>query len=334
MTHISYNKKLTELARRLRNNSTLGEIMLWKRLSGKKCCGLQFNRQKPLGKYIVDFYCKSANLVIEIDGSSHNDEQVRHKDKQRQADLESMGLTVLRFTEGEARNSNDNILKAIEYFIEVTNPPNPLFKGEKYAPNPLFKGEKYAPNPLFKGEENQANYLFKGKGNLLKHIYLCGFMGSGKTTVGLQLAKKLNYVFLDTDSLIEKKETKKIHEIFEKFGESKFRKLENAVIKEILASKEKIVIALGGGSLIRKENLKLIKKNGFLIYLKTELKTISKRIPSDPSRPLLKEASLESLFAIRQPSYEKADFIVETDRKSPAEIVETICSHFRIKSNR
>jgi shikimate kinase len=192
----------------------------------------------------------------------------------------------------------------------------------------------YCNNLLFKGEENQANHLFKGKENLPQHIYLCGFMGSGKSTVGSKLAKKLNYVFLDTDSMIEKKENTKIREIFEKSGESKFRKLENAVIKEVIASKEKIVAALGGGSLIRKENLKLIKKNGFLIYLKTELKTIRKRIPSDPERPLLKEASPESLFAIRQPSYEKADFIVETDRKSPAEIVETICSHFRIISKR
>lgn len=84
----------------------MGEILLWKQLSARKCCGLQFNRQKPLGKYIVDFYCKAVNLVIEIDGYRHRFENIYKKDISRQKDLEAMGLTVLRFSEGEALNKH------------------------------------------------------------------------------------------------------------------------------------------------------------------------------------------------------------------------------------
>lgn len=294
MSHIPYKKNLNEFARKLRKNSTIGEILLWKRLSGRKFCGLQFNRQKPLGKYIVDFYCKSMNLVIEIDGYSHGFEEVHQKDISKQADLESMGLTVLRFSENEVRNNIDNVLRTIEAFVQTHNPPNPLFKGEE---------------------------------NLPHHIYLCGFMGSGKTTIASLLADKLNYIFLDTDQLIQEKENKKIREIFESEGETRFRELENEVLKEVIASQNKTVVALGGGSLIRKQNQASVKKDGFLIYLKTDLQTISTRIASDPARPLLKEASLESLFDLRKPGYEGADLVFETLHETPEETAEALFLH-------
>ena len=172
------------------------------------------------------------------------------------------------------------------------------------------------PNPLFKGEEN-----------LPQHIYLCGFMGSGKTTVASLLADKLNYIFLDTDQLIQEKENKKIREIFESEGETRFRELENEVLKEVIASQNKTVVALGGGSLIRKQNQASVKKDGFLIYLKTDLHTISARIASDPARPLLKEASLESLFDLRKPGYEGADLVFETLHETPEETAEALFLH-------
>ncbi len=154
-------------------------------------------------------------------------------------------------------------------------------------------------------------------------------MGSGKTTIGELLAQKINYGFLDTDRMIEEKENSSIRDIFENAGEVRFRELENSAIRQTVVSEKKLVVSLGGGSLIRKENLKLVKNHGFLIYLETGLDTVRKRIPADPARPLLKDAPLEKLFSIRRSSYEKADLTVPTDHKTPAEIVEIICSSFQ-----
>ncbi len=119
METVPYNKNLKKVSRKLRKNSTLGEALLWRYLSGRKCFGLQFNRQKPLGKYVVDFYCKAMKIVIEVDGYSHGLKEVYEKDISRQRDLEAMGLTVLRFTEGEVRNKTDSVLQAIEAFVQA-----------------------------------------------------------------------------------------------------------------------------------------------------------------------------------------------------------------------
>ena len=79
--------------------------------------GYTFNRQKPLNRYIVDFYCKPLNLVIEVDGGYHEAETQKIKDKERQQVLENMGLNFLRFTDSEVRKDIDNVLKAIENYI-------------------------------------------------------------------------------------------------------------------------------------------------------------------------------------------------------------------------
>ncbi|MCW3071865.1 MAG: hypothetical protein JWO44_1755 [Bacteroidetes bacterium] len=89
--------------------------------------GYKFNRQKPLGNYIADFYCKALNLVIEVDGSSHDNKQ--YEDLIRQKKLEAMGLTVLRFTNLQVKEDMNNVLRAIESWINESNPPDPLFKG-------------------------------------------------------------------------------------------------------------------------------------------------------------------------------------------------------------
>lgn len=87
-----YNQELKPLARNLRNQSTKTEIMLWNHLKARQLKGYQFNRQKPLGNYIVDFLCKKLNLVIEIDGASHTDKT--ESDMKKQVYLNSIGLTV------------------------------------------------------------------------------------------------------------------------------------------------------------------------------------------------------------------------------------------------
>lgn len=89
---IPYNPRLKELAKKLRKQGILSEVLLWKELKGKKLLGYDFHRQKPIDEYIVDFYCAELNIVIEIDGSSHNDKF--ENDIIRQNKLEELGLTV------------------------------------------------------------------------------------------------------------------------------------------------------------------------------------------------------------------------------------------------
>jgi very-short-patch-repair endonuclease len=119
MRFIPYNTDLKEFSRQLRNNSTRGEVMLWKKLRVGQMMGYTFNRQKPLGNYIVDFYCKPLNLVIEIDGGSHHIEDIIVKDAERQAILERMGLHLLRFTEKRVRFELPYVVLDIQRHIEA-----------------------------------------------------------------------------------------------------------------------------------------------------------------------------------------------------------------------
>lgn len=114
---IHYNPKLKQLARELRNNSTLSEVLLWKRLRNKQFHGLDFHRQKPIDEYIVDFYCPTLNLVIEIDGESH-DEKLED-DALRQARLEELGLTVVRFLDAEVKTNMSGVLNELENKLKL-----------------------------------------------------------------------------------------------------------------------------------------------------------------------------------------------------------------------
>jgi len=127
---IYYDRKLKVLSRNLRNNSTLSELLLWNQLKARKMRGYQFMRQKPIGDYIVDFYCSKLKLVIEIDGESHG--QKTAKDIVRQQKLESLGLSVLRFYDLDVKRNIDGVLKAIECWIEEFEQPplSPFIKGE------------------------------------------------------------------------------------------------------------------------------------------------------------------------------------------------------------
>jgi very-short-patch-repair endonuclease len=119
---IPYNSYLKELARKLRNDSTLGEVLLWNELKNKQMYGYDFHRQKPLLNYIVDLYCYELNLVIEIDGQYHNNEEKSKQDMLRDAELENHKLTILRFTEREVRKDMVNVLRTIEQHILDYNP--------------------------------------------------------------------------------------------------------------------------------------------------------------------------------------------------------------------
>ncbi len=114
---IPYNPKLKELAKRLRNNSTRSEIKLWGFVKGKQLNGFAFHRQKPIDNFIVDFYCYDLKLVIELDGITHQFEEVQVKDKIKQERLEFLGLTVLRFDDDEVINDINNVMRVIEKYI-------------------------------------------------------------------------------------------------------------------------------------------------------------------------------------------------------------------------
>ncbi|PCJ26603.1 MAG: DNA methylase [Flavobacteriales bacterium] len=130
---IPYNSKLKELARKLRNNSTKSEIRLWQQLKRKQLFGYDFHRQKPLLNYIADFYCYELKLVIELDGYTHQFEEVVIKDELKQKELEEIGLTVLRFDDNEVMKDINNVLRTLEGYIDDF---------EKHTPNPSQEGNK------------------------------------------------------------------------------------------------------------------------------------------------------------------------------------------------
>lgn len=112
---IPYNPKLREFARKLRNDSTYTEVLLWNYLKGKQMRGYDFDRQRPIDNFIVDFYCKDFQLAIEVDGESHyaNPERDKKKDKR----LNELGVTVLRFDDLDVRHKLDKVIESIEKWI-------------------------------------------------------------------------------------------------------------------------------------------------------------------------------------------------------------------------
>ncbi len=114
---LPYNSKLKEAARHLRKNMTESERELWSRLRGKQLLGVQFYRQKPIGNFIVDFFAPKAKLVVEVDGSQHGAEGNRLKDKERDENLASRGIKVLRFDSREVLKSTDSVVNSIYRYI-------------------------------------------------------------------------------------------------------------------------------------------------------------------------------------------------------------------------
>jgi len=113
---IKYNPKLKVIARKLRKNSTKSEIYLWNELKNKKLMGYAFKRQKPIGNYIVDFFAPKLNLIIEIDGITH-DFKIE-SDNIRQDSLQSLSLTVLRFSDSDVKNNLNGVIMSIKEWID------------------------------------------------------------------------------------------------------------------------------------------------------------------------------------------------------------------------
>jgi len=127
---LPYNPMLKERARELRKNSTLSEVLLWRHLKGRQMLGHDFDRQKPVGNFIVDFFCNELMLAIEIDGDSHNAKV--DQDIERQKMLEGLGVRFLRFTDQDVKQNIDAVVSFIENSIrEMREPtPAPLQGGE------------------------------------------------------------------------------------------------------------------------------------------------------------------------------------------------------------
>jgi very-short-patch-repair endonuclease len=117
---IPYNPRLKEIARKLRKQGILSEVLLWNELKGKKL-GYDFHRQKPLGEHVVDFYCADLDLVIEIDGISHDDKY--DEDIKRQKILEEFDLSFLRYDDKEVKNNLGSVVENIKEWIKEHTPP-------------------------------------------------------------------------------------------------------------------------------------------------------------------------------------------------------------------
>ena len=158
----------------------------------------------------------------------------------------------------------------------------------------------------------------------MKTICLTGMMGSGKTTVANLFAAKNCLKIIDIDSLIEQKEHKKIPDIFEQNGEEYFRKTEQQVIFDNFQP-EDAIISLGGGAFENEQTRKFLLENATVIYLKTSPQTILKRIENDDTRPLLHgKMNTETITEIinrREKNYLSAHKIIETDGKTPQQVV-------------
>ena len=162
-----------------------------------------------------------------------------------------------------------------------------------------------------------------------KNIFLIGLMGTGKTTVGRQLSRRLKMDFYDSDRVIEERTGADIPLIFEKEGETGFRKREAAIIDE-LTQKKSIILATGGGAVLDAKNRNHLINRGTVFYLKSNLKTLIERTSKDKSRPLLHANEpaatiLQRLLDQRGPLYEEtADYVIETANNSIHSVIQAI----------
>ncbi len=168
-----------------------------------------------------------------------------------------------------------------------------------------------------------------------QNIFLTGFMGAGKTTVGNFLAKLTGYTFLDLDSMIVDMEQRSIPEVFATDGENYFRNCETRLLKD-LKEQNTAVYATGGGIVIREENRALMRGKGKIIYLNASWDTLLDRLKDSVDRPLVDSAKgcddLERLWRSRMPFYLDADHIVDTDGITPMQVAQKIVAILKLEA--
>lgn len=161
-----------------------------------------------------------------------------------------------------------------------------------------------------------------------KNIYLIGFMGAGKSSVSRAMTEISGLDEVDMDAAIVSREGMTIPEIFEKKGEEYFRKAETEVLKE-LAGRQGVIVSCGGGTILKEENRKLMKKSGEVVFLSASPETIYERVKNGKNRPLLNGHMnveyIRGLMEKRMPSYQQAKTMeIITDGKPPQKIAEEI----------
>ncbi len=175
----------------------------------------------------------------------------------------------------------------------------------------------------------------------MSRIYLIGYMGSGKTTVGEKLARRLDLQFIDVDKFIENRYRKSVSEIFSEKGEDTFRLIEHSALKEI-SNFENIVISTGGGAPCFHGTMYLMNQTGVTIYLKASIAILARRLDAcKNTRPLIKNRNREELVDFiaenlekRQGYYEQAQLIIDMNEKSVQIVVEEIVCRISLKQNK
>lgn len=168
------------------------------------------------------------------------------------------------------------------------------------------------------------------------NVILIGFMGSGKTTVGLRLSYRLRQAVIDTDKEIEKEEKRTISDIFAQDGEEYFRAKETGCLRKMVSSLNNHIISAGGGLPMREENRRLLHELGKVFYLRADAETIYDRLKGDTTRPLLQGSDpmtkIRTLMEQRDVYYmEAADAVIQVDGKSFEQILNEIESQVKGK---
>lgn len=163
----------------------------------------------------------------------------------------------------------------------------------------------------------------------MRNVILIGFMGCGKTTVGLRLSYRLRRTIIDTDKEIEREEKRTISDIFAADGETYFRDRETACLRKLIESANNQIISVGGGLPMREENRKLLHELGQVFYLCAKGETIYERVKDDTTRPLLQGddplTKIRTLLKERDPYYrEAADVVIAVDGKEFEQILDEI----------
>lgn len=165
----------------------------------------------------------------------------------------------------------------------------------------------------------------------MKTIYLCGFMGCGKSTIGKIISKKLGLEFYDLDYYIENNCGMKIPEIFEKYGEKHFRKLESEAIEEF--QNKHGIVATGGGAMLSEKNSKLANQNGITVFIDTAFEICYDRIKDDQNRPIAFNSTKQELFERfekRYPLYKNHSVITVDGNGTPLQIAQEIVKRARV----
>lgn len=171
------------------------------------------------------------------------------------------------------------------------------------------------------------------------HLYLIGYRGSGKTTVGRCAADKLKLPFVDTDELVEERSGQPIPELFATLGENSFRDLETSAIRSA-SIREPSVISLGGGAILRSENRELLKTTGFTVWLQASAEQLAARLSEDEAqgkrRPSLTSlgtlGEIATVLKQREPLYrESSDLVLQTATSSPTELASQIAAWFQLQ---